>query len=277
MPGSGEQGMVISHLHYGSQSEDCNTDDGLGVMMDGSAGFSVHPNCDDMQTSASRPFAFEAVINEICGMRWETIDAGEVMQVAKVYYYFSIQFRENLEVACRLHPHDEMLKKLREGECDTDNLSPGLGVAAVGEKLDHDEFMRRLLSFQTIRREAYLEEIGEEYLSRTRALDDATRAASIASYEDNGLSRVFTSMLRARNWQGAGPAAFKFFLEEHIRFDSDDDGGHGALARHLNPDDRILPLWTAFRDMLVAAVPRLEQMPVSAVMDVGNVVLMAAE
>src|SRR5258706_3877646 len=244
--------------------------------MDGSVGFSLRSNGDDTGARELRRFAFEAVIDQICGLRWETIGAGEVMQVAKAYYYFSIQFRENLEVACRLHPHDALLKNLREGECDTDNLSPWPGVTAVGEKLDHDEFMRRLLSFQTIRREMYLEEIGAEYLSDTRALDDATRAASIASYEDSGLSRVFTSMLRARDWQGAGPAAFNIFLEEHIRFDSDEDGGHGALARHLTPDDRILPLWTAFRDMLVAAVPRLEQMPASAAMDVGDVGLMAA-
>src|SRR5262249_27371309 len=192
-------------------------DVGLGVIMDGSVGFPLTQGDDDTAASGSRRFAFESVINQICGLRWESIDAGEVMQVAKADYYFLIQFRENLEVACRRHPQDEMLKKLRQGECDTDNLSPWPGVAAVGEKLDHDEFMRRLLSFQTIRRETYLEEIGEEYLTITRSLDDGTRAASIASYEDGGLSRVFTSILRARHWQGAGQAAFKFFLEEHIR------------------------------------------------------------
>ena len=51
--------------------------------------------------------------------------------------------------------------------------------------------------------------------------------------------------------------AFRHFLLEHIRFDSDPNVGHGALSRHLSPDDRILPLWTAFRDLFRDFVPEL--------------------
>jgi hypothetical protein len=52
-------------------------------------------------------------------------------------------------------------------------------------------------------------------------------------------------------------AAFRHFLSEHIRFDSDVSQGHGALARHLSPDDRILPLWNDFRQLLVEFTPNL--------------------
>jgi hypothetical protein len=210
------------------------------------------------QEDSSHAFAFPVVIDEICQMRWETLDAGEVMQVAKAYYYFSIQFRENLEIACRLRPGDALLQKLSEGECDTDNLSPFPGVCTAGEKLNHDEFMRRLLAFQPIDCDHALTLLGEAYLDRTRALGDHACAASIASYEDGGLSRVFAAMLRAPDWHGAGPVAFRYFLEEHIRFDTEDGEGHGALSRHLTVDDAILPLWTAFRDLLLAAAPGLE-------------------
>lgn len=210
------------------------------------------------QEDPGTTFAYPAVIDEICGMRWETLGADEVMQVAKAYYYFSIQFRENLEIACRLRPGDALLQKLTEGECDTDNLSPYPGVCTAGEKLNHDEFMRRLLAFQPIECDHALSLLGEAYLECTRSLADLPRAASIASYEDGGLSRVFGAMLRAPTWEGAGPLAFRFFLEEHIRFDTDDGEGHGALSRHLPVDDAILPLWTAFRDLLLAAAPRLE-------------------
>jgi hypothetical protein len=212
----------------------------------------------EFHAETTKAFAFPAVVDEICGMRWELLNAGEVMQVAKAYYYFSIQFRENLEIACRLRPGDPLLQKLSEGECDTDNLSPFPGICTVGEKLNHDEFMRRALAFQAIERDHALTMLGEAYLDRTRALADLPRAASIASYEDGGLSRVFGAMLRSRDWRGAGPVAFRYFLEEHIRFDTDDDEGHGALSRHLTVDDAILPLWTAFRDLLLAAAPRLE-------------------
>jgi hypothetical protein len=220
----------------------------------------------EFSLESSDAFAFPAVIDQICGMRWEAIDAGEVMQVAKAYYYFSIQFRENLEIACRIRPGDALLRKLSDGECDTDNLSPFPGVCAAGEKLNHDEFMRRLLAFQPIDRDHTLTLLGEAYLDGVRALDDLPRAASIASYEDGGLSRVFAAMLRARDWHGAGPVAFRYFLEEHIRFDTDDDEGHGALSRHLPVDDSILPMWSAFRDLLSAAVPRLEPVPARELM-----------
>lgn len=211
----------------------------------------------DGTSGAGRRFVFDSVIDGICRMGWDELDDVEVMRVAKAYYYFSIQFRENLEIACARHPHDARLAKLYEGECNTDNLSPWPGIAAAGERMNHDEFMRRLLEFHPVGGDEKLTEAGLSYLEKTRGVDHASRAASIASYEDGGLSRVFGAMLRAPHWPGKGQRAFRFFLEEHIRFDSDDGAGHGSLSRHLAPDDGILPLWTAFRDLLTIAVPKL--------------------
>jgi hypothetical protein len=209
------------------------------------------------QTDADPRFVFHSVIDSICGMAWAELDSDEVMRVAKAYYYFSIQFRENLEIAYAGNPDDAKLGELYRGECDTDNLSPWPGVSAPGERMNHDEFMRRLLEFHPAGRDARLTEAGLAYLDKTRQVDDTGRAASIASYEDGGLTRVFGAMLRAPHWYGRGQRAFRFFLEEHIRFDSEDGGGHGSLSRHLPVDDRILPLWTAFRDLLAIAVPKL--------------------
>jgi hypothetical protein len=202
-------------------------------------------------------FAFEDVIDRICAMPWERLSGEEILRVAKAYYFFSVQFRENLELACELWPRDPKLEALHRGECATDNLSPYPGVAAQGEKLDHDEFMRRLLAMQPVDADGVIEGIGRAYLDQIRALRPAARAVSIASYEDGGLSRVFSAMLRAPEWRGAGQEAFRFFLEQHIRFDTDDAGGHGSLSRHLVPNDDILPLWKAFAELLAAAAPRL--------------------
>ena len=220
--------------------------------MDGMTVLSYRPR----QQAAPR-FVFDSVIDGICRMAWHELDSDEVMRVAKAYYYFSVQFRESLEVARAQHPDDPKLAELWDGECDTANLSPWPGVAAPGERMNHDEFMRRLLDFHPAGRDEKLTEAGLAYLDKTRDLDDAARASSIASYEDGGLSRVFGAMLRAPHWYGKGQRAFRFFLEEHIRFDSDDGAGHGELSRHLPVDDRILPLWTAFRDLLIAVVPKL--------------------
>jgi hypothetical protein len=207
----------------------------------------------------SRQFAYESVIDEICDFRWSRLDQADLIKVAWVYHYFSIQFRENLEIARSLYPDDERLRDLDRGERDTDNLSPWPGVAANGERMNHDDFMRRTLELTTIAESTrrVLEAIGQSYLKSVRAMDNTSRALSIASYEDGGLERVFRAILKAPHWDAPVLQAFKHFLTEHIRFDSDPEQGHGALCRHLTPDDRILPLWTAFRQVLVEAAAGL--------------------
>jgi len=209
------------------------------------------------QSDAHRGFVFESVIDQICQMPWEKLSNHEVLKIAKAYYYFSIQFRENLVIACQLRPQDQNLMRLYREECNTDNLSPFPGITVAGERANHDEFMRRLLLLEPIPQESLLEQAGMAYLSQVRQIDAVVRARSIASYEDGGLSKVFSAMLRAPQWQGLGQQAFRFFLEEHIKFDTDVDEGHGALSRHLGQSDDILPLWTAFRDLLMTAAPIL--------------------
>ena len=105
-------------------------------------------------------FAFEEVINQISRMPWEKISNHDVLKIAKAYYYFSVQFRENLAISCLLYPRDENLRKLYKEECHTDNLSPYPGITAIGEKINHDEFIERLLLFQPIQQEYRLEEAG---------------------------------------------------------------------------------------------------------------------
>jgi hypothetical protein len=186
----------------------------------------------------SLDFAYERVIDEICNLNWATLSEEDLIRVAWAYYHFSVQFRECLEIARELYPDDERLLQLDHGERNTDNLSPWPGVATVGEKMHHDEF--------------------GDYLKKVRAIDRKTMALALATYEDGGLERVFRAIITAQHWTGPLQQAFKHFLTEHIRFDSDPDQGHGALCRHLTPDDCVLPLWTAFKQILIEAVPRLK-------------------
>jgi hypothetical protein len=200
-------------------------------------------------------FQFCRVIDEICAFPWSSLSSDDMVDVAWAYYFFSIQFRECLSEARRLYPADQRLRQLEAEECDTDNLSPWPGVAAAGERMNHDEYMRRtlaLLPFTAARAPAF-EGIGRRYLAATRSQPSSTRIAALASYEDGGLQRVFSSMLTFAHWNNAVLLAFRHFLQEHVRFDSDSDKGHGALCRHIDVDDRVLPLWSNFRDLLVAA------------------------
>jgi hypothetical protein len=202
---------------------------------------------------------YKEVIDEISTLRWNILTSDEMICIAWAYYYFSIQFRENLEIARALHPFDGKLTDLEREECDTDNLSPWPGIAGVGEKMNHDEYMRRTLEILPVdpSQSQHFVSVGERYLEYVRGIDDVSRALSIASYEDDGLEKVFRAILTFNRWDNALLRAFEHFLSEHVRFDSDPDQGHGALSRHLKPDDRVLPLWEAFKDILVTCVPRL--------------------
>ncbi len=204
-------------------------------------------------------FAYKKVIDDICNLKWSNLSSDELINVAWAYYYFSTQFRENLEVALSFYPNDERLQELDRGERDTDNLSPWPGVAAPGEKLHHEEFMRRTLTLTPIpeARKRALEAMGAAYLKKVRAMDKMTKAISLAAYEDGGLEAVFRSIVKAKHWDGELLAAFRHFLVGHIALDSDPEAGHGALCRHIIPDDRILPLWIAFKQIFVEAAPSL--------------------
>jgi hypothetical protein len=197
-----------------------------------------------------------AVIDEIGDLNWSTLTRDELMAACRAYSYFSVQFVEAVDIACGLYPSDRKLIELREGECDTDNLSPYPGIAKEGEKMNHDEYMRRVVAMSSLDHGTRdkVESLGRAYLAEVHQFDAVTRAMSLSSYEDGGLETVFRAMLSAPDWNEPSLGAFRHFLVEHIRLDS---GEHGGLCRHLVADDRILPLWNAFRDILIGAAPRL--------------------
>ena len=203
--------------------------------------------------------SYQNVINDICDFNWRGLTEDGLLNVAWAYYHFSVQFRENLEIARKLYPDDERLLELDHGERDTNNLSPWPGVAAAGEKMNYDEFMRRALELTKLSddRKQSLVAIGQAYLAKVRAMDRNSRAMALASYEDGGLEKVFRAMLTAQHWNDPALLAFKHFLAEHIRFDSDPELGHGALCRHLTPDERVTPLWAEFKEMLIESTPQL--------------------
>jgi len=205
--------------------------------------------------------SYRRIVDEINALDWSSLSREEVVNTAWTYYFFSVQFCETVGIARRLHPDDRSLEELDAGERNTDNLSPCPGVVAVGERVDHDEFMRRTLQLETIdpARERRLKAIGASYLEKIRAVDDETRVLSLASYEDGGLETTFRAILRARRWDGPLLHAFRHFLEGHIALDGDPEHGHGALCRRFTPSPEVDGLWAAFKQLLLAGAPSLSK------------------
>jgi hypothetical protein len=205
----------------------------------------------------------DEAISGICGLDWPNLTPQDMISVAWSYYFFSVQFRENLSLACAAFPADPALQRLFAEECNTSNLSPYPGIAAPGEAMNHDEFMARALGLFEIPaalRMAY-QDAGERYLAQVRNVEPAIRATSMASYEDGGLEAVFKAILRSPDYDNALIRAFRFFLSEHIRFDSDPDAGHGSLSRHIEADDNVAVLWDLFRRLLLETTPALLGQP----------------
>lgn len=207
------------------------------------------------------PRECEEIVADICDRDWDRLGADELTNVAWIYYYFSVQFCETVGIARRLYPDDVQLAELDAGERNTDNLSPYPGVVDAGERLDHDEFMRRALGLTQIDgdRAARLRAVGEAYLAKARAVDDLARAGSLVSYEDGGLENVFRAIRRAQTWDSAVLRAFRHFLDGHIMLDSDPNAGHGSLCRHLVQTQDVVDLWKAFREAILAAAPSLSR------------------
>jgi hypothetical protein len=93
---------------------------------------------------------YQTTIDEIGNFNWSKLSREELRAACCAYYYFSVQFVECVHIACNLYPTDANLIALREGECDTDNLSPCPGIAKSGERMNHDEFMRRVFVMATL-------------------------------------------------------------------------------------------------------------------------------
>jgi hypothetical protein len=125
--------------------------------------------------------------------------------------------------------------------------------------------MRRVLEiFPIPEAEAHrYRQAGEHYLSEVRAMDKMVRATSMASYEDGGLEAVFKAILKSPDYNNVLIQAFRFFLAEHIRFDSDPEAGHGSLSRHILADQEVAHLWLLFRELLLNNTPGLAAVPSS--------------
>ncbi len=208
---------------------------------------------------AFEPAADQPIIDEICDLNWKNLSRSDMTAVAWAYYYFSIQFRQNLQLACEYFADDGNLTRLKNEECDTDNLSPYPGIAEPGERMNHDTFMLRALRLSPVSDEdrARFEAAGKTYDREIMDIRPKARALSIGSYERGGLERLFKAILTAPDYDDAALQGFRYFMEAHIRFDSDPLEGHGALSRQMTPDASVVPLWEAFKQLLLNCAPNL--------------------
>ena len=85
------------------------------------------------------------------------------------------------------------------------------------------------------------------YLQAVECLPRAVRVMSIVSRERE-LSGIFERILEAPDWSLPGLAAFRYYLEEHIKLDSN-EGGHADLLAGCEVDERVVEFYERRLDL----------------------------
>ena len=161
----------------------------------------------------TRNTCYEQVIDEICDLNWAELNEEDLIRVAWAYYHFSVQFRECLEAARELYPDDERLLELDHGERNTDNLSPWPGVATVGEKMNHDEFMRRTLELARIPEigRTALAAVGNAYLKKVRAIRSQDQSFGSCHLRRRRTGKSLPGNLNSTELEGSASTSIQAF------------------------------------------------------------------
>lgn len=201
---------------------------------------------------------FKNIVREIRELPWELLDGQELQRLMFISEVYAREFAEALRIALRLHPDHPDLRDMARGELDTTNLRFGDYTLAG----DHADFLSFYLQRHGIHGDALLLQHASAYVTACRQLSPEVRAMSVFSREEE-LSGIFRQILQAPDWTAPGLVAFRFYMEQHILFDTA-EGGHHDLTKGFPVDDRLVPFYTA-RINTYRAIPRLfERKPVLA-------------
>lgn len=193
---------------------------------------------------------YKGVVDRIRNLRWENLDAANLQRLMYLSYVSAREFAAALRMALELYPDNMSLREMAEGELETSNLSYE-GYKARG---DHADFLDHFIEKECIQADVALERSANEYLEACNSLANNVRAMTIFSREKE-LPGIFKRILEAPNWAGPGLTAFRYYLDMHIKIDTQ-EGGHGDLTADFPIDERVKPFYEA-RLRMYRVIPRL--------------------
>lgn len=194
---------------------------------------------------------YKAVVKQIRELNWMSLSTGELQVLMYLSWVAAVEFAEALRIALQLYPHHQGLRQTAEGELETANLAYG-SFTKVG---DHSEFLAHFIRENGIEVPPPVREAGNKYLAACRSLPGEVRAMSVFSREEE-LERIFKEILKVpADWSAPGLPEYRYFLKQHIQFDSC-EGGHHDLTRDFLVDNRVLPFYRA-RLELYRPIPSL--------------------
>ena len=185
-------------------------------------GLNINPNL---------PMKHKEIVEIIKNLSWKKLSAQELQQLMFLSYVAAREFAGSLRIAQDLNPG--AFAEMAKGELLTSNLAfedySGMG--------DHADFLWHFLKkYQLLENiPQSVQDSAGKYLLAIESLPKQVRAESIVSRERE-LSGIFSKILENPDWSLLGLAAFKYYLQEHIRLDSM-PGGHADLLEKFEVTD----------------------------------------
>jgi len=172
------------------------------------------------------------IVKEIAALDWASADPRDIIILS---HCTAQEFSQSLRLTKKVYPDDKRLEEMMAGELQTDNMA----YEDYTKKGDHweflDHFVRKLgLVSQT----PELKKAMERYLLAVASLSEAERAMTIFSREEE-LAGIFEKILVAHDWEALGYGFYKYYLSQHILFDSGDNG-HAWLTKHFPVHEPVL-------------------------------------
>lgn len=207
----------------------------------------------DREESREYTKKYKEVVEEIKNLEWEKLSAKELQDLMYLSYVAAIEFAEAVRIALGLYPENKKIQEMASGELETDNLKSD-GNIEYDEIGDHWKFLEYFIKKYGIHPSEEVLQHTNKYLEVCRRLSDHTRAMSIFSREQE-LHSIFKEILKARDWSADGLREYQYYLERHIKLDTE-EGGHGELTEEMLIDDSVEAFYKA-RLELYKAIPKL--------------------
>jgi hypothetical protein len=183
-------------------------------------------------------------VQKIQDLPWEVILEEDLLKLMVMSAYTATEFAESLRIALNLHPNNKALTQMADGELMTTNLSYG---EYRRQRNDHAAFLWHYINKHNLTArlsdgpypEDYATRKGIRYHQGVRRLSRKVRAMSVFSREEQ-LPEIFRRVLTSPKDRWTHPAlrAFRYYLETHIRLDSQ-PGGHQELISGFEVTDEV--------------------------------------
>lgn len=138
---------------------------------------------------------------------------------------------------------------MASGELQTDNMA----LEDYSKKGDHWEFLEHFIAkYKIMPVRSSITDAMKEYVHLVEELADADRAMTVFSREEE-LALIFEKIIAAHDWDALGFGFYKYYLKQHILFDSGEKG-HAYLTKHFPMNEPTLEKFYTMRLQLYSSL-----------------------